>query len=179
MKQFLFVCLLLPSMIFSCFAQQAIGIEENQPANYDGLVCGFNIRNERVMEISKENFNRFELTVYLTNQSGCPKIILLNDTFRNAFGGVNDPATFAIFDCQNATGKRLTSKSATVRANQFFIPVRFPEKGPDGKETIRTVNTHAGFILRNGETISSDIIVIVPEGERPRMQARVVVFSNL
>jgi hypothetical protein len=179
MKQLLFICLFVQSIIFPSFSQNAVSIEENQPANYEGLVCGFNIRNERVMEISKENFNRFEVTVYMTNQSGCPKIVLLNDTFRNSFGGLNDPSTFAIFDCQNATGKRLTSKSATVRANQFFIPVRFPERGADGKETIRTINTHAGFILRNGETISSDIIVIVPEGERPRMQARVVVFSNL
>ncbi|SFF29800.1 ABC transporter permease [Thermoflexibacter ruber] len=179
MKQLLFFCLFFQGIMFSCLAQQAVSIEENQPANYDGLVCGFNIRNERVMEIGKENFNRFEVTVYITNQSGCPKIVLLNDTFRNSFGILNDPAIFAIFDCQNATGKRLTSKSASVRANQFFIPVRIPERGADGKETIRTVNTHAGFILRNGETIAENMIIIVPEGERPRMQARVVVFSNL
>lgn len=179
MKRFLFICLLFQGIISYGFAQQAVSIEENQPANYDGLVCGFNIRNESTIEISKENYNRFELTVYLTNQSGCPKIVLLNDSFRNSFGILNDPAVFAIFDCQNATGKRLTSKSATVRANQFFVPVRISEKGADGKEIIRTVNAHAGFILRNGETIASNIIVIVPEGERPRMQARVVVFSNL
>ncbi len=171
-------------LIFHCFsmyafAQNAITITENQPSNYEGLECGYNIRNEQVKEISKENYARFELTVYITNQSSCPKIVLLNDTFRNSFGGTTDPAVFAIFDCLNATGKRLTSKSGSVRANQFFVPTRVTEKNAEGKDVTRTVNVHAGYILRQGESITDNFIVILPQGERPRMQCRVVMFSNL
>jgi len=36
-----------------------------------------------------------------------------------------------------------------------------------------TTNVAAGHLLRNGESESSDFIVIVPEGDRPRMKVRV------
>jgi hypothetical protein len=163
----------------SVFAQNAIALTENQSSNYEGLECGYNIRNEQVKEIGKESYARFEITVYMTNQSGCPKIVLLNDTFLNSSGSYNDPSIFGIFECLNANGKRLTSKSATVRARQFFVPTRITEKNSEGKDVTRTVNVNAGYILRNGESITENIIVIVPLDERPRMQCRVVVFSNL
>jgi hypothetical protein len=170
----IYICFALP-----IFAQNAITLTENQSSNYEGLECGYNIRNEQLKEISKENYARFELTVYITNQSSCPKIVLLNDTFRNSSGGITDPSVFAFFDCLNATGKRLTSKSGSVRANQFFVPTRVTEKNAEGKDVTRTVRVQAGYILRQGESITDSFIVILPEGERPRMQCRIVMFSNL
>jgi hypothetical protein len=173
---FFILCLCFAMQIF---AQNAIQLSENQVSNYDGLGCGYNILNEQVKEIGKENYARFELSVYITNQSSCPKIVLLNDTFRSFSSSTPDPSVFGIFDCLNATGKRLTSKNATVRAKQFFVPSRITEKNAEGKDVSRTISIHVGYILRQGESISNNITVILPEGERPNMQCRIVVFSNL
>jgi hypothetical protein len=37
-----------------------------------------------------------------------------------------------------------------------------------------TVNAQAGFTIRNGESISTKIIAIVPKGERPKVNCRTV-----
>jgi hypothetical protein len=175
----LMMLLLATGMSMSLYAQNVLTLSENEPSMFDGLECGFSIRNEQTVDIGKENFQRYAVTVYMTNKSGCPKIVLMNDAIRNTSPGQTDPGVFAIFDCLNATGRRLTARTGFVRGSQFFVPNRITERGSDGKTITRTENIQAGFILRNGETITNDFIVIVPEGERPRIQSRVVIFSNL
>ncbi|MGF1533696.1 MAG: ABC transporter permease [Bernardetiaceae bacterium] len=177
------LCVFAMAFFWICFqglAQQVIPLEENQSSNQDGLSVGFSVTNERTQSAGKEEFSRYEITVYLTNQSGCPKIVLTGTGFQGAFGGsIMDPSVFGVFDCINATGRRMTSKSAEVRANQFIVPFERQDTNAEGKTITRTERVQAGFILRDGETISTDIIVLVPLGERPRIQARVTAFSNL
>ncbi|WP_035757819.1 hypothetical protein [Hugenholtzia roseola] len=160
------------------WAQGTIMIGENAPAQVEGIELGYNITNARRQDVGREEMERYEITLYMTNRSGCSKIVLLNDNVVNTSMSGNAPDVFAVFDCTNATGKRLTSRSANLRAPQFFIPIRRTEKNAEGKDVTRTENVHAGFALRNGETINTTIIVIVPLGERPRMQARLTMFSN-
>ena len=75
---------------------------------------------------------------------------------------------FVSFNCTNANGKRLTAKSGTVKARDFYVNAKVQE---NGKEVTRTVK--AGYIFRNGETLKNNIIVLVPKGERPVIQCTV------
>ena len=68
----------------------------------------------------------------------------------------------------NANGKRLTAKSGTVKAREFYVNARVQE---NGKEVTKAVK--AGYIFRNSETLKTNIIVLVPKGERPVIQCTV------
>ena len=53
------------------------------------------------------------------------------------------------------------------------MPYQQKTKNADGKDVTTTTNIQAGYLLRNGETISNTFIVIVPDGEQPRMKVRI------
>ncbi len=161
------LALLLFPKISTC--QQSFDIEEGKPFVQNGIEYGFEIRNERKKDIKKEEYARFEITAYVTNKSGCTKIMFPN----RGLLGITYQEILADFDCLNATGKRLTSKSATIRAKDFNTPYSYNTKGADGKDYTNNVTARVGNILRNGETVTNNFTVILPEGERPHMKVRV------
>lgn len=163
------LCLLLLLSTIPTFAQQSYDLSADKPVVLNGIEYGFAIRNERNKTVKDEAFARYEVTVFATNKSGCTKIMFPRQT---TFG-VQDQSLLAEFDCLNATGKRMTSKSGSVKAQPFTVPYRQTIKNAEGKDVTTTTNVAAGHLLRNGESVSSDFIVIVPEGERPRMKVRV------
>ena len=169
--------LLVISLFISCFsmAQTAYDIAENQPAAMNGIEYGFAVRNESRKDVgSKGTFSRYEVTIYATNKSGCTKLFFPKQTI---FGQQNNDL-LAQFDCLNATGARLTAKNGTVRAKPFYVPYTTSAKTADGKTVSSTVQVQAGYWLRNGETVSSDLILIVPDGETPRLKVRVQEFID-
>jgi hypothetical protein len=151
-------------------AQASYEIAGDKPAVVNGIEYGYAIRNESKKDIgSKGTFSRYELTVYVSNKSGCTKLIFPKQTLF----GLQNQDMLANFDCVNATGARMTSKSATVRARPFTVPYSTSTKNAEGKTITTTVQVQAGHMLDNGETISEDIIVLVPEGELPTMKVRI------
>ncbi|MVM40741.1 ABC transporter permease [Spirosoma sp. HMF3257] len=168
-------CLFLSASSYSLFAQQAYDVQPGKPAQLNGVDYGFEISNERQIEIGKENFMRYEVSIYATNRSNCTKIIFPKPTFLSG----DAPNQLATFDCLNATGKRLTSKSETVVARPFTVPYQQKIKNSEGKEVTTTTNIQAGFMLRNGETVSNSFIAIVPDGERPIMKVRIKDIPDL
>jgi hypothetical protein len=152
-----------------CFSQAAYDIDEGKPAQINGIEYGFEIRNERKKDVKDETYNRFEVTVYVTNKSGCTKLMFPRQTVF----GTEYQDLLADFDCLNATGKRLTSKRGSVKAREFSTPYTTTTKGSDGKDVRNTISVRVGNMLRNGDTMTDNFIVIVPEGERPRMKVRV------
>jgi hypothetical protein len=152
------------------FAQASYDVSPGQPAVLNGIEYGFEILNERTKEVKNEDYNRFEIGIYVTNKSGCTKLIFPRQTL---FGSSSNPNLLANFDCLNATGKRLTSKSGSLSAKSFTVPYRQTVKAADGKDVTTTTNVQAGYILRNGESVSDRLIVIVPAGEQPRMKVRI------
>lgn len=171
-----FVCFLFLITFYSpLFGQQAYDIEPGKPAQLNGIDYGFEIKNERRIDISGESFMRYELTIYATNRSNCTKIMLP----KQALLGQDDQNELANFDCLNATGKRLTSKNGKVMARPFVVPYRQRVKNAEGKEIVTTTNIQAGHMLRNGETVNNSFIVIVPSGERPVMKVRVLEIPDL
>ena len=162
-------CFLLFLTTYSLFAQQAHDVQAGQPVQLNGIDYGFEIKNERKMEISGENFMRYEVAIYVTNKSNCSKLFFPRPTFLSE----DDPNQLAVFDCLNATGKRMTNKSGKVLAHAFTVPYQQKAKNAEGKEITTTTNIQAGYLLRNGESISNTFIAIVPDGEQPRMKVRI------
>ena len=163
----LFLSLFLMPLLAS--AQMAYDIEEGHPTEVNGIEYGFEIRNERKKDVKDETFNRFEITVYATNKSGCTKLMFPRQTVF----GTEYQEIIAQYDCLNATGKRLTSKSGTVKAKEFSVPYTTTIRNSEGKDVSNTVRVRAGNVFRNGESITENFIVIIPDGERPRMKVRV------
>ena len=163
----LFLSLFLMPLLAS--AQMAYDIEEGHPTEVNGIEYGFEIRNERKKDVKDETFNRFEITVYATNKSGCTKLMFPRQTVF----GTEYQEVIAQYDCLNATGKRLTSKSGTVKAKEFSVPYTTTIRNSEGKDVSNTVRVRAGNVFRNGESITENFIVIIPDGERPRMKVRI------
>lgn len=155
-------------------AQTAYDITESQPAVFNGVEYGFSVRNESKKEVGGKPFNRYEVTIFATNKSSCTKLFFPKQTL---FGQQNNDL-LAQFDCLNATGARLTAKNGSVRAKPFFVPYTTSTKTADNKTVTNTVQVQAGYWLRNGETVASDLILIVPDGEAPRLKVRVQEFAD-
>lgn len=171
-----FACFFFLIILYSpLFGQQAYDVEPGKPAQLNGIDYGFEIRNERHIDISGESFMRYELTIYATNKSSCTKIMFP----KQALLGQDDQNELANFDCLNATGKRLTSKNGKVMARPFVVPYRQRVKTAEGKEVVTTTNIQAGHMLRTGETVNNSFIVIVPNGEKPLMKVRIIEIPDI
>lgn len=161
---------LLALTLNQTIAQASYEIGPGQPALLNGVEYGVEILNERTKEVKSEDYNRFEIGIYVTNKSGCTKLIFPRQTL---FGSSISPDLLANFDCLNATGKRMTSKGGSLSARPFTVPYRQTVKAADGKDVTTTTNVQAGYMLRNGESVSNKLIVIVPAGEQPRLKVRI------
>lgn len=162
-------CLLFCSTIAPSFAQSSVDVPTTEPVVMNGIEYGYTIRNQSKKEIgSKGQFNRFEVTLYVTNRSGCSRILMPRQTFT----GLQYQDLLADFDCINATGMRLTAKTGSLRAKEFFVPYSTSVKGPDGKTVTNSVQVRVGNIMRNGESVTNNLIFIVPDGEQPQVKVR-------
>ena len=160
------ISFLLFSILFSAVQStaQMTDLEEKKPETIDGIEYGYFIKNEQVKNVKDEEYSRFEITLYATNKSGCTKLYAEKVSILSS----ETPNLIVSFNCTNANGKRLTAKSGTVKARDFYVNAKVQE---NGKEVTRTVK--AGYIFRNGETLKNNIIVLVPKGERPVIQCTV------
>src|SRR6478672_8402253 len=84
----------------SANSQQVIELQENTPYQYNGLEFGYFITNEKSKEVKGEDYDRFELNLYVSNKSGSIKL------FPFTTGTPQDEEEIAIaeFSCKNATG---------------------------------------------------------------------------
>ena len=156
--------ILLFLLSFSTAFCQIADLTEKKPVTYDGIEYGYLIKNEQTKTAKGEEYSRFEITLFATNKSGCTKLYAQRTSYRTD----DYPNLLATFNCSNANGKRLTAKSGTVKARDFYVPVKIKE---NGKEV--TQNVQAGYMFRNGETIKTNIIVLVPKDEKPVLQCSV------
>ena len=141
-----------------------LDIKEKEPVLSNGIEYGYIIKNEQSKSISKEEYSRFEITLYATNKSGCTKL------YAETTNSTTENNVICNFNCSNANGKRLTSKGGGVIARVFNVNVKILDKNTMIK---------AGYILRNGETVRNNIIVLVPKGERPLISCTVNYLQEL
>ena len=172
------LCLLTVSLILiTSFSQQVVGLEENTPYSYNGLEYGFYISNESSKEVKGEDYYRYELNLYVTNKSGCLKLVPFKMSGTGNNPGNNDEILLAEFNCTNATGKRLTAKKGSVSAKPWYSSVKVSDE--TAKDKYRIVNAQVGYAIRNGQTLATRIIVIVPKIERPKMNCRIIYLPDI
>ncbi len=173
-------CLLILMIVFCniSLAQQVADLEENKPYEYNGLQYGYFISNEGTKEVKGEDYDRYEIDLFVTNNSGCLKLIPIKSGWTgNISASEQEAAMIAEFYCTNATGKRLTAKKGTVSAKPYYATARIPDEY--SRDRYRTVSAQIGFAIRTGQTITSRIIVIVPRGEKPVFNCRMVYFPEM
>jgi hypothetical protein len=176
MRKTAFLAIVLLSPGFWIYGQQVVALEEGKNFTSNGLEYGYYISNESAKEVKGEDYERYEVNLSVTNNSGCLKLI----PFKAGWNGstkTEDNIMIAEFNCTNATGKRLTSKKGTVSAKPWYSNVRIPDEST--KEKYRTVNAQVGYALSNGQTITNRIIVIVPKGERPKINCRIIYLPEV
>jgi hypothetical protein len=173
MKKLIFLLLMTPIAICS-HAQQVIDLEEKQGYENNGLEYGYYITNESSKEVKGEDFDRYEISLYVTNKSGCLKLIPFTNTAGNKG---SDEVVIGEYSCKNATGKRLTAKGGKVNARPLYTQVKEPDPAQPNKT--RYVNAQVGYAIKNGQTFTTRIIVIVPKGQRPKMTCRIIYLPEL
>ncbi len=159
--------------VFTGHAQQSVELQENTPYQFNGLEYGYYITNEKSKEVKGDDFERYEINLYVSNKSGGIKIIPFTTTNIQT----EDEITVAEFSCKNATGKRLTAKNGKVAAKPWFAQVKVPDDTQSSK--FKFINAQVGYAIRNGQTITNKIIVIVPKGERPKLNCRTIYYPEL
>ena len=172
MKKSLSILLILSIHFFSR-GQQVVDLEEKQPTESNGLEYGYYITNESSKEVKGEDFDRYEISLYVTNKSGCIKLIPFTSNSSNS----QEDIYLAEFNCKNATGKRLTAKSGKIKALPWYNQVKVPDQVQASK--FKYVNGQVGFAVKNGQTMTTRIIVIVPKGERPKISCRIIYFPEM
>ena len=68
---------------YCSFSQQIVDLEENTPYTYNGFEYGFYISNERSKEVKGDDYERYEVNLYITNKSGCNKLIPFKNLHQN------------------------------------------------------------------------------------------------
>jgi hypothetical protein len=161
MKKVMFTLLVLV-VAYTLHAQQIVELKENTPIQNNGFEYGFMVTNETSKEVKGEDLDRYEVNLFVINKSGGFKLI----PFQNSPDLNEDERAVAIFNCVNATGKRLTSKGGKVQAKPLYMQVKVNDGSP---YKYKYTNAQVGYGIKNGQTLSSTIIVLVPKGERPKI----------
>lgn len=135
----------------------------------DGLAFGFHINSEKEKEVGdKGNFSRYSIQFFITNVSGEAKIFLYNQGIQI----FNDVSPYIIqFDCLNATGARLTSKSVQLQMAACNVLGLVDGKDQNNKPQRNKQFVQVGYWIKPNETIKTNAIVIVPLNEKPVVQA--------
>ncbi|HEX6193224.1 MAG TPA: hypothetical protein VFZ42_12705 [Chitinophagaceae bacterium] len=175
MSKHLAACLTLLITI-AANAQQIIDLDENVPYEYNGLEYGYYISNETSKEVKGEDYERYEINIYVTNKSGCIKMMPIRNTTSSSSTS-KDEVMIAEFNCVNATGKRLTAKKGNVAAKPWYVLARIPDETV--KEKFRNINAQVGYAIRDGQTLTTRLIVIVPKGEKPKVNCRIIYLPDI
>jgi len=134
-----------------------------------GLEIGYTIKSQEVKTVGdKGDFSRYAIRFYVTNTTNQPLIIPYRDG--NRPGNVSD--LLVRFDIPNATGARLTSNTAMLRAAPYSAMTLVDDKDPHTHKMIKVKRmVQAGYTIQAGQTISADEIVIVPLNTLPDVKA--------
>jgi hypothetical protein len=139
------------------------------PVTVNGLTMGYTIKSEEEKEVgNKGNFSRYSIRFYITNTTQEAKIMLYKDGW-NLFGNTSDK--LVQFNCLNATGARLTSKTATLNAAPCTVMGVVDEKDSNGKDVKTKKFVQIGYWIKAGQTLSTNAIMIVPLNQKPLMEA--------
>ena len=161
-RHFILVCL---TMLVgkTGLAQQGFPVTDQQPVMIEGLSCGYHIKSLETKQVSdKGNFSRYSISFFVKNVSSGPRIL----PYRYGINGVAAMSDNLVqFNCLNATGARLTSKYAVIKAP--------PYNYYQNRAWVKM-----GYAIMPGQTVSVDEIMIVPLNEPLNMLVFYIGYSQ-
>ena len=173
---FLLITLLFSTIII---AQPSTALEENKPTTVDGIELGYRINKESTKKSGGDEYARYVINIYAINKSGCSlRYYLKNNSYTSSYE-TNEDNLVATFYIRNANGKRLTNTKGTLNAKEWWLPIKTTKKDSDGKDIVVMQDMQAGYIFRKGDQLSNDIIVLVPLGERPKVEVALKYNINM
>lgn len=154
---FLFCSICLPP---GATAQAFHPLREGTDLPIDGFNLRYDITNARSTSYRGANYERYEIPVSLT-KTEAPFFHIFDRS-----GDVQplEQDKLAKFTCLNAVGIRLTSLNTTIP-----LPILYTKVIQVDQEPIEQLPV--GYGMQVGESLTSRIIVIVPEGEAPHLKA--------
>jgi len=154
---FLFCSICLPP----CAVSQAFHpLQEGEDLSVEGFTLRYDITNARSTAYRGANYERYEIQVSLT-KTDAPFFRIFD---KSGDGQILEQDKLAEFTCLNAVGIRLTSLNTTIP-----VPILYTKVIQLDQEPIEQLPV--GYGMQVGESLTSRIIVIVPEGEAPDMKA--------
>ena len=169
MRKILILLLIVLSTIAK--AQISKPVSEDTPFSSDGIEYGYAIKNAATREVGNKDYSRYEVTLYATNKSECSRVVFFGQGL-NLMESEN--RILAKFDCINATGARLTSKTGEVDAKPMFVNARVSTRDEKGKPMTEMQKVQVGYYIGAGETVETSVIFIVPLNSKPDIKLRVV-----
>ena len=157
MKPFshLFILVMLSALTIDLNAQYTL--TKDTLLTINGTQYGYRINNVQ----SKDDYERYEIRFFINN-NGCTKYI--TKRVNNSFSGVEENV-LAEFSCINASGKRLTTKSKSLRAIIWNLTIT---EGMSKELAGKIIPV--GYIFRSGERISGTEVFLTAKGELPIIQ---------
>jgi hypothetical protein len=167
--------ILFALIINKSWGQQSYPVTDTQPVLINGLNAGYTIKSAEVKTVgNKGDFSRYSIRFYATNTANTAIIIPYRDRWNHS-GNVSD--VLVRFNILNATGARLTSNVAFIKAMPYKVMTLVEEKDPHTNKIVKVNRlVQVGYYMQPGQTISVDEIVIVPLNQLPDVQA--VYFGN-
>ena len=160
-------------------APQSTPVTDSSPALLNGLQAGYVITGESEKEVGdKGNFSRYKIRFYVTNTTSEAKIIFYSQWSDPVIHADRSMPDLVQFFCQNATGARLTSKGCNLTASPCNMDVTVDDRDGNGKPILTHRMAHLGYWIRPGETIATNVIMIVPLNERPQVVATFFPMTN-
>jgi hypothetical protein len=170
---FLLFCLLF-TISFTSKAQSYFqGIPENEQVTQNGFVVEYRIMNHQTRDVGKKRAHeRYEVRITVVNQNSAANYVFTE--FRQGKTSLKAPVIVEA-SCRNATGARLTAKTSEFSPKVRYINYkRKRNNGSDDEEANwETINVPTGFFWDLGEMQESNVIFIVPEGEKADIEFRV------
>ncbi len=151
------------------FAQQTqvIPVSESLPITVNGLQAGYTIK-ETEPDSKKDNQVKYKIYFYLTNTTSEAKIMYKKQGFMGHLGPLSN--VIALFKCDNATGARMTNKTASMELQVCKIEALVDDIDcGTGKPVQNKKLVDIGFWIKPGETVSKTFPLYVPVNEKPNI----------
>ncbi|GAB4399777.1 MAG: hypothetical protein OHK0053_20540 [Microscillaceae bacterium] len=151
-------------------------LTENELGQQNGLAVAYRILNQREQEVkNKGTYDRFEVRLEVSNNGSFNLSRLLSE-YRQDNTRINPPVVVEVI-CRNATGYRLTSTNSTFKMDTRYLDYKTkinPQGKDDDEANWRTTRIPIGYFWEVGQRKTDDLIFIVPKGEKPQLEFRVM-----
>lgn len=155
------------SFVTVSYAQQ---IKDGETIDLNGMAVTFRIVNKSTVNVKGQTFGRYQVVGAVKNNTGKVFNVRLRSVSQSSLS--EGSGKIVEFNCINAAGARLTSKSLLIGMAAHRVTVNYYTRDNNGKSYSTNMTIIAGYFLDEGQIVESSGIFIVPTGEVPQVSVR-------